>query len=347
MIVRCIALISVDTIKDAQWIHFLDRNRNATIYHTPKWKDFLQETFGYKPFYIFLKNDSDELVGLLPFFYVRSKITGNRISCLPFAHECGYIGETKGSNSVLINQILQLNDRLDPDFIEIRAPIEGIFQESQIYSTYILRLDALEQGVSSVSYGVEKNVRRSIQKAQKLGVSVEVSSDDDDIKYFYELNCLNKRSLGVPAHPLKFLANLRRILNGNARLYISKFNSEIVGCGLMIYYKDTVLYGYGAAHPGRLRLHPYHAILWKAILDASSEGYKRFDFGRVSRENTGLANFKKRWGSTEKILKYSSYPNPLKSNRSGLKYRLGTRFLKKTPLPVYKITSNLIFRNFG
>jgi len=42
------------------------------------------------------------------------------------------------------------------------------------------------------------------KKSGKLGVSVASSTDIEDLKEFYELNCITKQSLGVPCHPWEF-----------------------------------------------------------------------------------------------------------------------------------------------
>lgn len=80
-------------VKEKEWKEFLSRSEYATVYHTPEWKKTLEESFGYKPYYLFVKDESDLIVGMLPLFYVKSKLTGNRLSSLPFSHISGPVGE--------------------------------------------------------------------------------------------------------------------------------------------------------------------------------------------------------------------------------------------------------------
>ena len=44
---------------------------------------------------------------------------------------------------------------------------------------------------------------------------------------------------------------------------------------------------------------PNHFLYWEAIKIACSEGYKIFDFGRTSPDNSGLMAFKRHWGTIE------------------------------------------------
>ena len=54
---------------------------------------------------------------------------------------------------------------------------------------------------------------------------------------------------------------------------------------------------------------PGHIIVWEAIRIACSEGFKYLDFGVTPPENKGLYQFKKRWGTQEKILNFFYYPD--------------------------------------
>lgn len=172
----------------------------------------------------------------------------------------------------------------------------------------------------------------------------------EDLKKFYEINTITKKNLGVPCHPWKFFKNILAILGDQAPLYISKYNGEIIGGSIMLCFKDTLIYGYGASDPHNLNLYPYNAFLWKSIEDACVNGYKKYDFGRVSYSNAGLIDFKKRWGTAEIKLYYSNYPtrsNSLSENRESAKYKLASGIIKEMPLLMYKQFSNATFHHFG
>jgi len=150
---------------------------------------------------------------------------------------------------------------------------------------------------------------------------------------------------------LSFFRRLFEILGDHVALYaVRDGNHEMVAGGIMTYFRDTVVYGYGAADPGCLKSYPYHAFLWRAIEDACLNGFRQFDFGRASYDNVGLISFKKRWGTKEKPLYYSYYPEISKSitgDRGSLKYRFATSLMRKAPIPMYKRLSDIVFGSFG
>jgi lipid II:glycine glycyltransferase (peptidoglycan interpeptide bridge formation enzyme) len=54
---------------------------------------------------------------------------------------------------------------------------------------------------------------------------------------------------------------------------------------------------------------PNHVLLWSAIQDAIAAGCT-FDLGRVAPEQSGLLEFKRRWGGQAIPLAYDYWPEP-------------------------------------
>lgn len=337
----------IQNVKEEEWKEFLDDAATSSIYHTPEWKKLLEKTFNYIPYYLFAKDGCGKIVGLLPLFHVKSRLTGNRLCSVPFSHICDPIGDNDTVN-LLIREGINIYENLNVNFLEIRSPI-GFekFYTQNAFSTHVLELSNHPENVFNK---LKTDVRRGIKRSDNRGIIVNTTKIIEDLKDFYELNCLTKKEIGVPCHPWKFFNNLFNILRDNVSLYVAKYNNEIIAGGIMEYYKDTVLYGYGAADSDYLGLYPYNAFLWKSIEDACMNGYTYYDFGRTSYDNSGLIDFKKRWGTVETKLNYSFYPkNPesLTENRNNLKYRIGTKVIRNMPMSIYKTFSSVVFGHFG
>ncbi len=336
----------VTKVKEKEWKKFLDICATASVYHTPEWKGFLEETFNYKPYYFFAKDEYGEIVGLLPLFHVKSKLTGNRLCSVPFSHDCGPIGSSAAMN-LLTNEIINLYGNLSLNYIEIRNLV-GIdcFQQQNAFCTYILELSNIESTRNLIHKSVRRYIKKSLDKVQ-----ISKSNNIEDVEFFYQINCKNKKDKGVPAHPKNFFFSLVRMLSDNITIYLAKFKNENIGGIITLSSgKGKILYGYGASDPQYPNHYPLYACLWKSIEDACLNKYKSYDFGRVSYDNTGLINFKKKWGGIEKRLYYSYYPKCSESlieNRDNIKYRVGTKIIRNMPMPIYKTFSNAAFGHFG
>jgi hypothetical protein len=337
----------VQETDESIWRDFLAKKPEAGLFHTPEWRKFLCDTFNYRPYYFFAKNNSGQMTGLLPLFYIKSILTGNRLSSLPFAYRCSILGDP-ASQAALLTTALELVEELKPSYLEVRDSLDhSSFQFTDCYSTYILKLSNNPEEVWKTIKG---NVRRNIRQSRKYGVRVEETKDPKALKEFYHLNCITKKRLGSPCHPWNFFKNLFLYLDGHASLYIALYNSKIIAGGVMLSFNDHLIYGYGAADPAYMQCRPYNALLWKGIEDACLRGYRYFDFGRVSADNSGLIHFKSRWGTVEKKLSYSYYPQNPRSqivNRDGFTYQIAAKLLQVLPLSIYQGLSNFVFGHIG
>jgi predicted N-acyltransferase len=335
-------------VSKEQWDKFLTTNPSATIYHTPQWKEFLEKTLGYKPYYYFVIDDNGIITGIMPLFLIKSRFFGNRFTSAPFSHICGPIGDLNSINQLLKN-CLEIYQKSNAKYLQINDFVDdNRFKHSISFSTYILELS--ENPKDTWKKLDKSSVRWAITKSEKLGVKVSESKSLEDLHDFYNINCLTKKELGVPAHPWYFFENMLKYLNEMMHVYIVKKDDLTIGGGIFLAFKNEMIYGYGAAHPKYLKLYPYNACIWRSVQDACQQGFNKFDFGRTSNTDEGLTNFKKRWGTQEVKMTYSYYPRDPKSiiaNRNNIVYKTITGIIKKTPLEIYKVVSNQSFKELG
>jgi len=336
----------VSSINLNEWHDFLLSQSDATLYHTPEWKMFLEKTFGYKPRYLFAIDECGQLVGMLPLFEVRSRLTGNRLCSVPFSHECTCLGSTDVVTD-LVATAIDLSKHLNVGYIELRTGTDHpAFRSQNLFSTYTLQLSTVEETWNLIHKSAKRYIKKSMES-----LSVTQSNVEEDIEIFYQINCNNKKNKGVPSHPDRFFKNLVKIFQDSAHIYLAKLGQETIGGIITIDSgTDTVIYGYGASDPGYLNYNPLYACLWKSIEDACHGGRTCYDFGRVSYDNLGLIEFKKKWGTCEKKLCYSyspSYRSSLSSSRDNTTYRLITAMVQRMPMSLYKAFSASVFGHFG
>ena len=67
----------------AAWDHYVERAPTATFFHRSAWQHVLQESFGHYPHYHYVESDG-EICGVLPLFFIKSRLFGNRLTSSPF-----------------------------------------------------------------------------------------------------------------------------------------------------------------------------------------------------------------------------------------------------------------------
>jgi hypothetical protein len=117
---------------------------------------------------------------------------------------------------------------------------------------------------------------------------------------------------GLPAPPRRFFVDGCRLLQdaGLATVYLCFTGAGAPAAAITIFKgARSWIYGFGASDPKHLELRPNHALLWAALQDAAAAGCN-FDLGRAAPEQTGLVEFKRRWGGQAIPLAYDYWPEP-------------------------------------
>lgn len=332
-----------------EWEAYVYNHPGGNLCHLPQWKEVLEDTFHYKPFYFFARNESNELSGILPLFQVKSFFTGNRLVSLPFSNTCGPIADSDYIVGELVNRAKRLYHKLKCSYLELRMkePKDFGFEVNHYFSTYVLELSDVEGEVWRKLD--KKGVRWAIRKAQRDGVTVREASMMEEMEYFFHrLNEKHKRDLGVPVHPIRLFRGIQEKLGQFTSLYFGELDGKIIGGILILKYKDASLYFCGAWDNDYLKYHPNNLLLWQAIEKGREEGYHYFDFGKTSVDNAGLSHFKKDWGSERNQLYFHYYPKIPKSlwlNRGGVGWRVITSVWRKLPVPFATWLSKFAFKH--
>lgn len=339
-----------------EWGEFIQNSKEGIIYHTLEWKQVLEETYNYRPYY-FIATEDNQIQGILPLFQVKSFITSNRLVSLPFSYLGGPLATSGEVMEKLIKAAKTKANELGCRYLELKM-------QQDLSGEVISRTDMLEDKyyISSILKlannpdeiwdKLHKNsIRRSVKKARSHDVEVRAADSVQDLKSFYNLNVKTRKKHGVPAQPFRFFEKIwEKMYPGFMNLLLAEYNNEIIAAILLFTFKDTLLYAYGASDDKFLYLRPNNLLLWSAIESGCNSNLHFFDFGRTSRDEKGLLSFKERWNTENHEITYYYHPmipNLTSSNRSSLRYRLMTNFWTKIPTSMSKTLGPVFLKHLG
>lgn len=333
------------TVPVEEWRAFVDSRPEATYAHLPGWQAVVRDSLGHRPCYIFARNEAGRLSGVLPLFQVKSILSGSHLVSTPFVSECGPVAESDEVVKALVERAKGLCRELRSRYLEIRVsrqlPVD--LPVNQYFFTYFVPLGEPQKMWKALDH----RTRNAVNKARKDGVVVKTDGSPEAMKAFYEVNLRTKTRLGSPAHPLSFFQAMQRELGGCFRLYSAEYQGRVVSAGVAIRYNGVVNATHQASDHGYLEHHPNDAVSWQEMEDGGRDGFRYLDFGKTPADNTGLAQYKKKWKAEEKKLYYYYYPSVPKlmgSNRQGTRYRVVTGVWKRLPLPVVRWLGPFAFR---
>ncbi|MBI5591071.1 MAG: GNAT family N-acetyltransferase [Deltaproteobacteria bacterium] len=339
----------VNPLKFNQWDEILLNHPEATIFHSSKWARVLCESYGYEPVY-FAVFEQGALKLLLPFMDINSIFTGRRGVSLPFTDYCRIILPEKDNLPGVIGIIEGYGKQIGWKYFELRCDrnISDSFQTSTAFYRHIL---VLIKGEEALWMGLRGSTRRNVKKAEKAGITVVMDNSMEALRQFYRLNCLTRKSHGLPPQPFLFFYKLfEHILSKGFGIVALAYHGEkIVAGNIYLHFGRFAIYKYGASDKRYQLLRANNLLQWEAIRWYANRGFHQLCLGRTEMENNGLLQFKRGWGADEKKLFYHKYD--LRETAFVNDTSQVTGFHKKLfsamSLPLLRLVGRILYRHIG
>ena len=299
-------VVNSDEVKE-EWNRFLSESENASFASLFDWKAVYEEVFGFKTFYILIKDDK-KIRGILPLILIKSPLIGKGsfLISTPYITQSGIcLNGFSVDPTPVIDRLSQLIKDCGARYVEIRQIIP--FMSDTLFTrkdNFTFQID-LSKGAEKLWEGFTPKVRNQIRKAQKSGIEIVTGKDKYFIDSFYHVFSKRMKELSFPAYPKKYIESIIKNFNNNSRIILARYKGKIIGGMLLISFSDTLSNPYAATLVEYNSLCPNNLMYWEAIQQGARDGFSVFDMGR-SQAGRGTYEFKKQWGA-EPIQLYYQY----------------------------------------
>jgi hypothetical protein len=300
-------LTPVHPARETDWDAMLARDGRASIFHSAAWADVLEKAYGYEPCY-FVKRDGSGLQGLLPMMEVNSWLTGRRGVSLPFTDECGPICADEQGFKSLAQRVTAYGRSRGWKYVEFRGGRKWMGEAPASLGFYAHEVD-LTGSEEQLFERVDASVRRAIRKAEREGVTVEVTDSPGAMREFYGLLCGTRKKHGMPPQPLKFFEKIHEqiVAKKLGAVALARFEGRAIAGGVYFCFGGRAVYKYGASDERFQHLRGNNLVMWEAMKWLAARGSKSLHLGRTSLGNAGLRRFKLNWGASEQGIEYVKY----------------------------------------
>ena len=361
--ISTLQVVEVNSRTDPRWEAFVNTHPNSLIYHHPAWLQVLEEAYGYKPVNLACEDPNGQFRGILPLYYMRGLLTGRRFSSLPRTPLAGPLACDNLATAVLVCeavartrsepgaqfQLKMMSNALD-------GLVDGVVSVPW-RETYVLELPERPELIRIGNSRNHARIKWAVNKATRLGVEIHAAETEHELRAWYKLYLDTMRWVAVPPRPYRFfeVAWERLQPRGLMRLLLANHyeggRSRLLAGSLLLMFGRTVFYAFTGWRREDLALRPNDVIQWRAIQDACAEGYCYYDFGEVTRDNQGLAEFKSKWGAEAQWIYRYYYPAPRELEISILDSPSRTRQLmsaawRRLPIKATVLLSDLAHRYF-
>ncbi len=307
------------------WTRFLQQHPYNYFLQTWQWGEFQNQALG-KPVYRLGFYDHEELVGLALAIVETTRF--GQFVYIPRGPVIDW------NNSLLVEQALSLliNFFARRNYFQLRLEPLVLWQQSEVvtqlaklkFRTAVKAIQVerawvldLEPSEADLLKNMRKNTRYYIKRGQKLGLTVDFSTSEEDFSWFVnwlQQTAKRKGFLGIEANYLQ--QEFAFLKDEILQLALAKWQGQVVAGALIAFYGQEASYLHAAMADDQNKLEPSYYLQWECIRRAKSLGLSRYNFwGIVSEQNYhphhpgyGYSNFKKGFGGRlEVYLKPQDY----------------------------------------
>jgi len=113
-------------IHDEGWRKFVEGHQLSSIYQHPLYMEALARTYPHlEPLAFVIMDDNDNYAAGIPFFLVKSWLTGRRLVSLPFSSYSDPLVKSDQEFQSLFKEVLRFNSENHLDYIKFK-PLKGI-----------------------------------------------------------------------------------------------------------------------------------------------------------------------------------------------------------------------------
>jgi FemAB-related protein (PEP-CTERM system-associated) len=336
-----------DKIDPLPWDEFVRSHSNGSPFHLMGWQAMIRDTFGHQPLHLAAQTPVGKIMGVLPLFFVRSRIFGRLLISTPQAAYGGILANSEETSQMLFQRAAEIAKELNVEFLELRS-----FQNA-VSGNSLLRKDIYVTFRTNLHHDPEANmlaIPRKTRAEVREGIRHELEFKTDVIgpAEFFDVYSQSVRQLGTPVFPKQLFVNGMQQFGSDCKIFSVHLKGKVVAAVWTLFYKDEVVPYFGGSIREYNRFAVNNFMYWMLIKYGSEHGYRVFDFGR-SKKGTGSFDFKRRWGMTMTDLPYEyllvrqrAMPDTSPLNP---KFSRAIRMWQRLPLPVTQLFGPIISKH--
>ena len=142
------------------------------------------------------------------------------------------------------------------------APFADDIPKGDSYYRHVL---SLKKNENELYRNFRNSTQRNIKKAIKSEVSVSFESTRDAVQHFYRLNCLSRKTHGLPPQPHFFFDHFFReiIEKGHGEVALARYKGRVASALVFFHFGTVASYKYGASDAAMSNTRANYLVMWK------------------------------------------------------------------------------------
>ena len=351
----------IDPLVDPRWDGFVTAQPDAVVYQHSAWLRCLRAEYPRPLAGLCCEDEDGALTGVLPLVETRglpllrrNASFGARDSSLPRTPVAGPLSADRAVSAALLRAAVERARTRDArlQVKRLTADLDGLVPEiggAPWRRSYAVALPA---DPAEIRFGNSRNhsrIRWAVNRAHREGVSVRDARGIEDVRAWHRLYLETMREVVVPPRPLRLFEAMWSELapRGLMRLHLAERHGDLIGGSIVLALGRVAFYAFNGRRRSALALRPNEVLQWEAIHAACRDGHGVYDLGEVVEGDTGLAEFKRKWGAEESRLHRYHHPPPAADtgdDEDGRLARVAGALWPKLPLAATRSVGDLVYR---
>ena len=298
-----------DSIDVKQWGEFVYNHPYGNIFQTPEMAEVYKRTKNYEPITLAaIDNTTDEMLAMLLAVVIQESSVMGSLSARSVIHG----GPLFTDNEVGVDAVLLLLKRYETvakqkALFTMARMVHAIPQLSPVltkvgyeYKNHVNFLADLTEGVDELWKKLYKSKRQAINKAKRIGVSVEEIEDKKLIPVFYNSVEGSYSNSRVPLVDISLFESVFDILapKNLCKFFLAAYDNQYVASTCFACYKGYIFDWYGGIDRRFSSCRANELLEWYSLKWGAENGFHIFDFGGAGNpdEPYGPRRFKKEFG---------------------------------------------------
>ena len=309
------------------------------------WRQVMEAAFGHQTFYLMVKDEHQEVRGVLPLVFLASRLFGRSLVSMPFANYGGLLADSLEAQQALLQRAMGLAEERKAASIELRQQKAVDLPWHVTQHKTSMRL-ALPKHFEILWGGFPSKLRSQIRRAQNAGMTVRIGRAEllDD---FYRVFARNMRDLGTPVHGRNVFETILSAFPKDTRICAVYLADRPLAAGFLYGFRQMLEIPWASSDRRYNHLAPNMLLYSSALEYACETGFQVFDFGR-STSGSGTYRFKEQWGAQPMPLHWyywSANGKPFSEfNPENPKRSLAIQLWKRMPVALTRIIGPTIRR---
>jgi CelD/BcsL family acetyltransferase involved in cellulose biosynthesis len=334
-------------LSDPRWEDLVASHPHASAFHQRGWLEALSRTYGYQPLVLTSAPPGKPFSDGVVFCRVSSWITGTRLVSLPFADHCEPLLNDPSDLTEFMNWLRAERECQHWRYVEVR-PLSPIGHDWHASRSYCFHELDLTHGLEQIFKELHKDsIQRRIQRAEREGLSYEVGRSEQLVSEFYRLLLITRRRHHLLPQPRTWFKNLVECMGDSVQIRLARKNDIPIAAMLTLRHRSSVIYKYGCSDEKVHNLGAMPFLFWRLIEESRASGAERIDFGRSDLDQNSLINFKDKFGTTKKVLKYYRYPEEKEAATTRWDGRAIRQFFSVLPDSIASTAGRIVYRHMG